>query len=242
MPFALTSPNVGYQQIALFGVPDTTAREKTGTILTAVDRYWGPAEVIYCYANGAIRQGGVCRMIPTKQTAGWRWEAVEVGNTANLGTPLAIAMCGMADKTFGWFMMTGLIPVNCTATVAADTALGIVATGQAGAIANGKQIVNARSIGAATATVAKTGNAANGSLVLQINDDAGWFVGLYLSGTGIAATTTIVDIDPSGTQVTLSLATTAAINAGTITGTYNNATVFYNIVEVNRPFAQGQVT
>ncbi len=53
--------------------------------------------------------------------------------------------------------------------------------------------------------------------------------------------TRVTDIDPSGTLVTLSVATTAAVN-GTVTGTYNNATIFYNVAHLNRPFAQGAIT
>jgi uncharacterized protein YraI len=94
----------------------------------------------------------------------------------------------------------------------------------------------------ATQTVAKTGCTANsGSTKLNISGADGWFIGAYLSGTGIAALTIVSDIDPSGTQVTLSVATTAAVN-GTVTATYNNATIFYNIAHINRPFAQGAIT
>jgi glycerol uptake facilitator-like aquaporin len=64
---------------------------------------------------------------------------------------------------------------------------------------------------------------------------------LILSGTGIAAGTTITDIDPSGTQVTLSAVTTAAVN-GTVTATYNNGTIFYNVAHINNPIAQGAIT
>jgi hypothetical protein len=81
----------------------------------------------------------------------------------------------------------------------------------------------------------------SGSTKLQIPSADGWFIGAYLSGTGIAALTTVVDIDPSGTQVTLSVATTAIIN-GTVTATYNNATVFYNVAHINRALAQGPIT
>jgi hypothetical protein len=76
---------------------------------------------------------------------------------------------------------------------------------------------------------------------LQVSGDAGWFIGAYLSGTGVAAGATITDIDPSGTQVTMSAVATAAIN-GTVTATYNNGTIFYNVVKINNPIAQGAIT
>ena len=102
-------------------------------------------------------------------------------------------------------------------------------------------MLNARSILAATTTSAKTNCTANsGSTQLIVPNADGWFCGVYLSGTGIAALTVVTDIAPDGRTVTLSVATTAAVT-GTVTATYNNATVFYNVAHLNRPFAQGQI-
>ena len=233
---------VGNQQIALFGLPDTTRRHKSGLIIQAVDPYWGGAELIYCYAAGTIRQGGLVTFLPTVQSDHIRWEAVEVGNTANLGSPLGVAMTSATVGQYIWVMVSGVIPVNCSASVAANTTFGIAAAGQGGANSAGKQILNARILAAASTTVAKAGCVANsGSNRLQVPSADGWFIGAYLSGTGIAAATTVTDIDPSGTQVTLSANTTAAVN-GTVTATYNNATIYYNVAFIDRPFAQGAIT
>jgi hypothetical protein len=46
---------------------------------------------------------------------------------------------------------------------------------------------------------------------------------------------------PNGPEVTASVANSADI-AGTVTLTYNNGTIFYNVVHFNRPFAQGAIT
>ena len=233
---------VGNQQIALFGLPDTTRRHKSGLIIQAVDPYWGGAELIYCYAAGTIRQGGLVTFLPTVQSNRIRWEAVEVGNTANLGSPLGVAMTSATVGQYIWVMVSGVIPVNCSASVAANTTFGIAAAGQGGANSAGKQILNARILAAASTTVAKAGCVANsGSNRLQVPSADGWFIGAYLSGTGIAAATTVTDTDPSGTQVTLSANTTAAVN-GTVTATYNNATIYYNVAFIDRPFAQGAIT
>lgn len=241
MTFRINSPLVGNQQIALFGLPDTTQRHPTGVIVPAVDAYWGGAEVMYCYAQGTIRMGGLVRVLPTAQTAGIRHEATEVANTANLGHPVGWAMTSATVGQYLWVMVSGVMPINCTASVAADTAFGLVAAGQCGAIANGKQITSARSILAAAATIVKVGQGVSGSKVIQVSGDAGWFIGGYLSGTGVGASALITDIDTSGTQVTASVANSAAIN-GNITCTYNNATIYYNVAHFNRPFAQGQVS
>ena len=241
MPAQSIYPFVGQQQIALFGLPDTTSRCQTGLTLQAEDNYWGPLEVVYVYAPSAIRQGGLVKLTPTFPTNKWRYDAIEVDNTANLGRPLYVAMAAFGAGTYGWVANMGIVPVNCTSSIAADTTFGIVGTGQGGTNSAGKQVLNARVIAPATTTVVKNNCFANvGSVRLQVPSTDGLFAGVYMSGTGIQAATTIVDIDPSGNFVTLSLPTTAAV--GTVTATYNNATVFYNVVHIDRPMAQGAIT
>jgi hypothetical protein len=232
---------IGYQQVAFRGLPDTTARYRTGIMMDVSENYLGGAEVIYVKANGTIRMGGLVVLTPALGSGIYSFLATEVPNTANLGRPLYVAMTSMTTGQFGWCIASGLAYVNSTASVAADVAIGIVAAGQGGAVAAGKQINNARCAAPATTTVAKTGFANAGSLILQIPSDEGWFIGAYLSGTGVASGATVVDIDPSGTQVTMSAVSTAIIN-GTVTATYNNSTVFYNVVHVNRAMAQGPIT
>lgn len=233
---------VGNQQISHNQLPDTTARHVSGTIVNAVSPFWGGGRFVYAKASADVRQFGICRLSVALTTTGTAYTAAEVGNTANLGCPLVFAMYDIDANEFGWFMIEGTIPVNSTSSVAAGTAIGIVAAGQAGVLAAGKQIVSSQVVTAATATIAKTGCTANsGSTVLNVPNAGGWFPGVYLSGTGIAATTTVVEIGSDGTTVTLSAATTAAVN-GTVTATYNNATIFYNVLNVQSAFAQGAIT
>jgi hypothetical protein len=211
-------------------------------LYNAVDPYWGGGEFLYCKANGAIRQYGLVVLTQTIASGQVVYNATECPSTAIMGRPVGVAMVVASSGQFIWVCVGGVVPVNCNASVAADTTFAAAATGQGGALAAGKQIVNARVVIAAAQTVAKAGCTANsGSTRLLIPNADGWFAGAYLSGTGIAASTTVTDIDPSGTVVTLSTATTAAVS-GTVTATYNNATVFYNIAHINRPFAQGAIT
>jgi hypothetical protein len=148
----------------------------------------------------------------------------------------------MTSGDYGWVQISGITPVNCQASVAADTTFGIAAAGQGGANGAGKQVLNARVLVAAAATVVKANCITTGlSIALQVPNSDGWFVGAYLSGTGIAGGATVVSISPDGRTVTMSAASTAAIS-GSITATYNNATVFYNVAHINRPFAQGAIT
>lgn len=213
-----------------------------GQLMIAQDPYWGGREYMYCYAAGSIRQFGLVVITPTLTGGRIRYDVSEVPNTANLGRSLGVAMVGASAGQYIWVCIGGMVPVNCSAAVAANTTFGIAAAGQGGANAAGKQVLNARVILASTTTVVKAAQAPSGSTKLRLlSDDSGWFIGAYLSGTGIAAGATVVSIDPSGREVTISAATTAAVN-GNVTATYNNATIFYNVAHINRPFAQGAIT
>lgn len=244
MQFATLDGYAGHSGINLAVLPDTVEKQPTGTILLAQDAYWGTGEFIYARATASIRMGGVCTIAPVwDSSAGkFRTDATEIANTANLGTNVAVAMAPMTVGQFGWFCLSGIVPVNCTASVAVGAVPGIVAAGQAGANSAGKQLLNMKGVATAATTVAKASCiAASGSTRLQVPNAEGWFIGAYLSGTGIAAGTTVSSIDPDNRTVTLSAATTALVN-GTVTATYNNATVYYNVMHLNRPFAQGAIT
>lgn len=243
--FAPVDAVVGVPQIQFAGlVADTTPRVQSGNFLTAVDSWWGAGEFIYARAAGSIRAFGLCVLTPVFDSTlnSWRFDTTEVPNIANLGRMLAVATLALTSGQYAWFQISGITPVNCSASVAADTTFGIAAAGQGGANSAGKQVLNARILAAGTTTVVKANSTAqSGTTVLQVPNSDGWFVGVYLSGTGIAAGTTVSSIDPSGRFVTLSAATTAAV-AGSVTATYNNGTVFYNVAHLNRPFAQGAIT
>ena len=241
---AMLTPFIGHPQANMDFDISTVEQFGQGAILAGQDPYWGGREYIYCKYNGAVRQSGLCVITPAYDSSVGKYifEATEVPNTANLGRTLAVAMSDGVDGEYGWFCIGGLVPVNCQASVAADTTFGIAAAGQGGANSAGKQILNARVAVAATATVAKANCfAQNASNQLRVSNAGGWFRGVYLSGTGIAAGTTVTAISPDGCTVTLSANTTAQVT-GTVTATYNNATVYYNVAHINRPFAQGAIT
>lgn len=242
MPGSTLLP-VGFQQANAGFLNGTVESQGPGFYSFGQDAYWGGREFLFVKAGGTIPQFALVTVTPAVSGGKYVYTAVVCPNTANLGRPVGVAMGAAVSGDYLWVCVGGVVPVASAASVAADTAFGIGAAGQGGAIAAGKQILNARVVVAATATVAKTNcTGAAGSLVIQVPDSDGWFTGAYISGTGIQAGTTVVSIDPSGRFVTLSLATTSAYVGGTMTATYNNATIFYNVAHINRPFAQGQVT
>lgn len=228
-----------------------------GTLVTASDPVWGIGEFIFAKANGTIRNFGLCVLTPVWNATNhnYDWNATEVPNTANLGRPVyvcmseqAVAATALTTGQYGWFMDTGLVPVNGTATVAADTTAGITGAGQIGANTGGKQIVNARVMTAATNTVVKAvagggaqGANTSGSNLIQVHDVDGLFVGGYLSGTGVGASTIITAIDRAGMVLTVSVVNSAQVT-GNVTQTANNATIFYNVLFMDRAFAQGAIT
>lgn len=240
------SPQVGMNIGAVNQNPPLTP---PGIFVTAVDPWWGAGEFIYGYANGTIREMGLCVMTPSFQAAAgtnylanqWRWDMTEVANTANQGRPLCVALQPMVAGQLGWFLVAGICPVNSNAAVAAG-AIGIAAAGQAGANSAGKQILDGVSLASSANTVAKANcTGLIGSFQIQVPSSDGWFPGVFLSGTGVAAASKVVSVDGSGRFVTVNNALTANV-AGTVTATYNNATIFYNVVHLMRGFAQGAIT
>jgi hypothetical protein len=214
----------------------------SGIFVTAVDPWWGTGEFVYARATASIPAMAPCSIRPTFQTNTWRWDATQLANTANTGAPVAVAMQAMIAGDFGWFAVTGVVPIASNAAVAVGVAIGVANTGQLGTNTAGKQLLNAAVVALSSTTVAKANcTAPNGSTVLQVPNSDGWFPGVYLSGTGIQAGTTVLSVDGSGRFVTLSLATNALVN-GTVTATYNNGATFYNLVILNRSFLQGAIT
>lgn len=217
-----------------------------GLIVAAMDDVWGGAELIYARANGTIPQFGLCVLTPSWDSTNkvYRWDATAAPNTINLGRTLAVAQANgaLVAGQYAWFMISGITPINGTASVAADTTFGITAAGQIGANTAGKQVLGGRVIQAATATVAKAGSTGlSGDTTINVPDTNGLFVGGYLSGAGVGASAVITFIDPLGKFIIASVANSAAIN-GTVTQTANNAAVFYNVAHINRPIAQGAIT
>lgn len=239
--YRVTSHALGNFQISAQEAADSTQRHQPGLIVDGVSSYWGHGEFIYAKFGGTVAQYGLCVMTPTLTSGQLIPVMTHHGNTANTGYPVYVAMTSGVDGNWGWFMRRGVTPINGTASVAAGTVIGVTAAGQIGAVSNGKQVVNAKNILAATTTVAKTGCLGrSGSYEIAVPNANGWFIGAYLSGTGVGTNAKITAISPDGRKVTVDVANSAAIN-GTVTATYNNSTIYYNVVEIENAFVQGQV-
>ena len=243
--FAGSDGIIGYPYIGVAGLPDTVAKFPLGTIMAGVDPYWGGGEFIYLQypLSQAVKVGAVMAY-----NAATSFLSSLVANTALLSCPVAIALnaaASSASAQYGWFQIAGQAVIWSSASVAADTGIGVVAAGQGGAIsalAGGKAINGARVTLPATTTVAKAGIADSGGSILKVPNTDGWFVGAQLTGTGVGAACLISAIDHDNRTVTMSVVTTAAIAGGTVTATYNDATNFFNVATINRPQMQGPIT
>ncbi len=243
MTYKFDSQYAGYPPIV--GV-QTSEVLRGGFIARVEDPVWGGGEMVFARANGSIRNYGLCVLTPVWDATNFRltYNATEVPNTANLGRELCVNQAGQAltSGQFAWFMISGQTPVNCNASVAADTTFGIAAAGQGGANTAGKQVLNARVVTPATNTVVKAGTGVSGSNVINIPSGTdGYFVGGVLTGTGVGAAAVVTFVDPLGAYILASVVNSAAVT-GNVTQTANDATIFYNIATLNRAFAQGAIT
>jgi hypothetical protein len=234
------TPLIGSQSIGNFNIPDTTQRHPLGARLAAFDTYYGSGEYIYLL-NGATA-------LPTATVVQWDKDFVAVANpaTANTGAPVGFTGQNPAVPigAYFWAQVTGKLPVLSATSVAALTPIGIHAStaGSLNTMGNGRQLLNANVVLAATGTIVKTAQTLNGSSVLKVTDASGWFQGLVITGTGIPASTivgtiaadnkTVTMYQSGGTTVQNATATGSVSVTGTLTG--------YVLIDAQNAFVQGQ--
>lgn len=196
---------------------------------------WGICELLYVFNTGVAVPPG------TLVTLDKDFNITAAASTANSGRPLHVALtnfaAGSTTRQGGWVLRAGICPVVFSVAATA----GAVFLGTAGAAtptaAAGKQILNATTLIAAASAFTRQITTTNGSKFVRCARVNGMFIGQAVSGTGIAGGSTVAAIDPGGTGFTLSAAATAS---GTVTGTFTPTG--YGIVQLDRPFVQGQIT
>lgn len=217
-------------------LPDTTQRHVLGLEVEATDNWWGDATFRYVKSNDTILKGSlVC--IGTAPT----FLATLTPSTANLGQPVAVAMAPMASGTYGWVQIVGNAIYAMGATAAADAAVGIYTSAGSltGTIVAGKGIIGIHHYKAPAATKTFTANTYNGKTYIDVMDGYdGAFLGMVLTGTGIAAATCMVaKLDPDGRRIYTGSAigtidkTQTATGTITLTGTYTG----YGMGYLSRP-------
>lgn len=202
--------------------PDTTQRMQLGTVIQAIDPYWGYGEFMYIKSNDAIIKGSLV-IVGTFPT----FLGTLLPSTASLGAPFGVAMAPMASGTYGWIQISGCAVYKTSATVAADAAVGIGSAGMIGAYSTAKGMVNVHNLKAATATTTVTAGTTTGTGVLTTGGYDGFFLGMALSGTGIPASTVVAGLSSDGRTILTGSAigtfgdkNSTATGTITLTGTY----------------------
>lgn len=203
----------------------------------AEDPVWGPGEFIFGRISAGIRIYGGCMALPVWDVTNkvYTYNFLEWTATANASRPYYIFQgnrAGVAGE-YGWFQMSGRSPLNCTSSIAAGTAVGHNGAGQGTADAATFGIDGALVITPATQTVVAFGQGASGDTRINLASTAGFIIGGYVSGTNVGAAAIITAVDQNGKFILVSVANSGAVSSN-VTVTYNNATIFYNVVEMNR--------
>lgn len=219
---------------------DATQRWALGTVVQAVSPLFSSTAnrpnglhgtFMYAQAAGTFVPG---RLVHTDKDLA----LLDVPDTAGTGRGFAVAVSSFTSTNkYGWICTAagGLPMLGVTAFAAGAQYIG--GAGQTSSTqANGKQLLNTRALIGATGSFTETITTQNSSKRVRVANVTGMFVGQAVSGTGVAASSTIASIDPSGAFITLNNACTAS---GTVTGTFTHTG--YVIAQFNRPFVQGQV-
>lgn len=244
MPYSQVTPVIGQQQQGYLNIVDVVQKEQLGTVITAVDNYWGGAEFEYVSfpAGAAILQGQLVVMLGYGGSSAPIRSAALAPITANTGRSLGVAInpvASLAVTQYGWVQISGAAVIKAVASVAAGASFGLDTTtaGSINAVTAGRQVLNAVSVAPSTTTVVKPATLTAGSTRIVAGNVDGWVPGMAITGTGIPAATTIVSVDPDNRTVTLSAAATAGGNVA-VTVTYTG----FVVATLNRAFAQGAIT
>jgi hypothetical protein len=240
----------------MWTVPTTTLEYPLGTTIFVEDPQWHVRELIYLKAPATAINIGTCC------TWDADWLAVALPVDHYRGLQVGFALTNMAASTFGWFVISGKCFAWSDADLAADATIGVSAAtaGQISASAQGHEIVAAVSAIASSATgtyTVLTGPLGSYEAIIVHNTDHEtyplWlFPGcpVTFSASTINAAATIVGLHDVarignyvGHRVTLSHPSTAVATphvTETMTWLWNDATNFYNVVQIDRPYLQGQ--
>lgn len=182
-----------------------------GGRVIAYDPIFGEAEFVLAYGVASLQIGDAVRI-------GLNYATTRT--VASIRGLIGISMSANTSTTaLSWFCVRGQVPVRAAAAIAADTPLFVTATAGSldDAVVAGDNVVGAMAVSASGATVGtKVCNTVNGSTELVVPDLNGLYVGMAVSGTGIAASSTISAIGYGGNMLGV-----AGPKAGRIT--LNNA-------------------
>jgi hypothetical protein len=203
---------------------------------------WGAAEVMFVVNTSAssFLPGNLVQVDKNFAIAA-------AATTANTGAPVYVCLsrftAGNTTRQCGWVLVAGICPA--TFSVAATTGAAFLGTSLnlTPTAAAGKQVLNATTLIAAAGSFTRSVTTQATSPFVKVARVNGIFVGQAVSGTGIPGASVVSSIDVGGTGFVIGSAVGTPVNAtatGTVTGTFTHTG--YGIVQINRPFVQGQIT
>lgn len=252
MTFKVTSHRLGVPQIVVsqtqagfkqFLGRDSGSADVTflpGQTVSAYDRLYGESRFILAYGVGSNAIGAMCRI-----NNDWSTTLCAAATRGRLG----VSMSANTDTAaLSWYCIEGHVPVVAS-TVAVNLPLYLV--GAAGAVTSTvtatNQATGLMSVLAASGTVTtKTISTVNGSAIIEVPDFDGLYVGMAVTGTGVAASSTISEISEGGqwggTQTATRVRTVRLNNnctaTGSVTGTFAHPAGFCTAAVVH-PVAAG---
>lgn len=130
----------------------TTAKVPLGTIVKGTDPTYGEGEFIYLLGVASTAVGSVV----TYDAATHLTVLSAVGG--NIARPVAIAMAATVASEYGWYQIGGVATVKkqCTVSLAAGAAVGVLSTGLIAGTGSGKEILGAAVAAVASATAGRT--------------------------------------------------------------------------------------
>jgi hypothetical protein len=142
--FTPTTTLLGIQPIAM---TSTVQNHPEGTIVEAFDPTLGGGEFIYLKGAASTAIGNLVTYDPLNHTTALS------PNTANLAQPVAVAMSANVANQWGWYQIEGPAVILKTA-VKVSPSVALYQSATTGRVmstaASGKELVNARSVNAAT--------------------------------------------------------------------------------------------
>jgi hypothetical protein len=161
MAFSIIDPQAGFLPIASIDSGVTTAGGtviptpplQVGQIVKAVDPTFGIGEFILLPGVTSCAVGSVV----TYNTVSFTTTLSAVGG--NIPQPIAIAMAAnTSSSTWSWYQVSGVAVVKkqCTVSLAAGAAVGVLSTGLIAGTGSGKEIDGAVVAAVASATAGRT--------------------------------------------------------------------------------------
>lgn len=130
----------------------TTLNHPLGTEVEGVDPTYGPGRFIYLLGVASTAVGSVV----TYDASTYQTVLSAVGG--NIPRPVAVAMSACVASEYGWYQIVGraVMKKQCTVSLAAGAAVGVLSTGLIAGTGSGKEIHGAAVAAVASATAGRT--------------------------------------------------------------------------------------